>query len=159
MDPLRKKLEAFRWIGDLTVLEAIESRLIDINNFYFKGDNYRYYFDVEAKQRFLELLKEKFNSGIKYKGKTWKWDTIVLNKTQELSRFLLEKTRSIDFIQPFLNLKRSDSFEIRKRILELSQEQANKLELCKSTFWNLKKKANSSKLFKIYSKTKECIIE
>jgi hypothetical protein len=50
---------------------------MDISNFYFKGDDYRYYFDAEAKERFLDSLKGKFNSGIKYKGKIWKWDTVI----------------------------------------------------------------------------------
>ncbi|MCW4042309.1 MAG: hypothetical protein NWE90_01130 [Candidatus Bathyarchaeota archaeon] len=68
-----------------------------MKDFYFHGDDYRYHIDFEAKHRFLELLKERFNSGVKYKGKSWKWDTVILKKTEELGRFLLDKTEFIDF--------------------------------------------------------------
>jgi CRISPR-associated protein Cas1 len=92
--------EPFRWLCDVTTIEAFESRTLDMRDFYFMGDDYRYHIELEAKRRFLELLKTRFNVGIKYKGKTWKWDTIILNKAQEVSRFLLEKLGSVDFADP-----------------------------------------------------------
>jgi len=30
--------EPFRWIADVTVMEAFESRMLDLPDFYFKGD-------------------------------------------------------------------------------------------------------------------------
>ena len=35
-----------------------------MKDFYFLGDDYRYHIDFKAKHRFLELLKERFNSGV-----------------------------------------------------------------------------------------------
>jgi len=84
--------EPFRWLCDVTVIEAFESGVLDLKDFYFMGDDYRYHIEIQGKRRFLELLKSKFNAGVKYKGRTWKWDTIILNKAQELARFLLEKS-------------------------------------------------------------------
>ena len=81
---------------------------------------------IDAKRRFLELLKNRFNSGVKYKGKTWKWDTVILNKTQELARFLLDKSKQIDFIELHPSLQRSDTQDLRKRILELTQTDAQR---------------------------------
>jgi len=69
-------------------------------DFYFLGDDYRYHLDFEAKHRFLELLKERFNSGVSYKGKSWKWDTVIQKKTEELGRFFLGKSDSVDFSEP-----------------------------------------------------------
>ena len=71
---------------------------MDIKDFFFMRDDYRYHLETEAKGRFLELLKDRFNSGVQYKGMTWQWDTVILNKVQELSRFLPRKTESIDFV-------------------------------------------------------------
>lgn len=69
---------------------------VNIRDFYITEDDYRYRFDMEAKKRFLGLLKDRFNSGIRYKGKNWKWDTIILNKTQELAQFIKERWESFN---------------------------------------------------------------
>jgi len=68
-------MEPFRWLGDVTTIEAFESNALDMKDFYFTGDDYRFHIEVDAKRWFLELLKSRFNSGVKYKDKTWKWDT------------------------------------------------------------------------------------
>jgi len=99
--------EPFRWLGDVTTIEAFESGALDLKDFYFLGDDYRYHIETDAKRRFLELLKNRFNSGVKYNGKTWKWDTVILGKTQELARFLLDKSRQIDFIDAHPSLQTS----------------------------------------------------
>ena len=118
--------EPFRWLIDLTVMEAFEPGSLDVPHFHFTGDDYRYRFDVEAKTRFLNLLREQFNSGINYNGRVLKWDTVIEQKATELSRFLSGKSREIDFTEPSPNLERSDSLEIRKAILCLTQDEAKK---------------------------------
>jgi len=110
--------EPFRWLGDILTIEAFESGVLDLRDFYFAGDDYRYRIEVSAKRRFLELLKSRFNLCVKYKGRMWKWDTILLNKAQELARFLLDKSKQIDFVEPRPSLQRSDTLDLRKRILE-----------------------------------------
>ena len=147
--------EPFRWIGDVTTIEVFESDVLDMKDFYFMGDDYRYRVEVEAKRRFLELLKDRFNSGVRYIGKTWKWDTIILNKTQELARFLLGKSNSLDFMEPAPTLTRNDTCEFRKRILELTQGEARELGISKSTLHNLRKNARSNRSFKVYQKVRE----
>jgi len=147
--------EPFRWIGDVTTTEAFESRALDMKDFYFTGDDYRYHIEIEAKRRFLELLKNRFNSGVKYRGKTWKWDTVILNKTQELARFLLDKSKQIDFTEPHPTLQRTDTQDLRKRILELTQKEAQGVGIGKSTLHYLRRNARSDRLFKTYRKTEE----
>ncbi len=104
----------------MTTIEAFESGTLDMMSFYFTGNDYRYRIEIEAKRRFLEVLKDRFNSAVKYNGKICKWDTVILSKTQELARFLLDRSRQIDFIEPRPSLRRSDTQELRKRILELT---------------------------------------
>jgi len=120
-----------------------------MKDFYFLGDDYRYHVEVEAKRRFLELLKNRFNSGIKYKGKKWKWDTVILNKTQDLARFLRDRSKQIDFIEPHPSLQRSDTMELRKRIHELTQREAQELGIGRSTLHYLRKNSLSSKPFRV----------
>jgi CRISPR-associated protein Cas1 len=144
--------EPFRWICEVASLEAFESGLLDLKDFYFLGDDYRYHIDYDAKHRFLELLKERFNSGVRYKGKSWKWDTVILKKTEELARFLLGKMKFLDFCEPTSKIVRSDSLEIRKRILELTQKQAQEIGISKSTLNYLRKNARENKSFRVYEK-------
>jgi len=146
--------EPFRWLGDILTIEAFESGVLDLRDFYFAGDDYRYRIEVSAKRRFLELLKVRFNSGVKYNGKTWKWDTVILNKTQELAHFLLDKSDLVDFVAPTPNLQRSDTQELRRRILALTQSEARELGIGKSTLHYLRKESMSEQPFKIYQKVK-----
>ena len=60
--------EPFRWIADVAVMDAFESGVLDLPDFYFTGDDYRYRFGPEAKQRFLDLLRERFNSASGTRG-------------------------------------------------------------------------------------------
>jgi CRISPR-associated protein Cas1 len=144
--------EPFRWLCDVSVLEAFESGVLDLKDFYFLGNYYRYHIELEAKRRFLKLLQERFNQGIRYKGGVCKWDTVILRKTQELSRYLSKKTEKMDFIEPKPKLERTDNTDLRKRILELTQSEAKKIGIGKSTLHYLRKHASKDKTFRVYPK-------
>jgi len=133
--------EPFRWIADVTVMEAFESRVLDLPDFYFTGDDHRYRFEPEVKQRFLDLLRERFNSGVRYKGRAFKWDTVIEHKTTGLGRYLAQRTGTLDFSEPAASLKRTDDRKLRKRILGLSQSDARKLGIGKSTLHYLRNRA------------------
>jgi hypothetical protein len=134
-------MEPWKFLGDVTTLEGFESGALDLKDFYFTGDDYSYKIEIEAKRRFLQLLKERFNSGVKYRGKTWNWDTTIQLKTQELVHFLLGRSPYVDFKEPILRLERNDSREFRRRILELTQREAEKLGMGKSAFHYLRRNA------------------
>ena len=142
--------EPFRWLCDVIVIEAFESGAVDLRDFYFTDNDYTYHLDVEAKERFRHFIKDKFNVGVQYRGKTWKWDTIIVKKTQELARFLLGKSECLDFMEPSSSLERSDTQELRSRILELTQSEARELGIGKSTLHYLRKHAQRDKSFKVY---------
>lgn len=143
-----------RWIADVTVMQAFESGVLDLPNFYFTGDDYRYRFEPEAKQKFLDLLRERFNSGVTYKGRVLKWDTIVEQKTSEFGRYLVGKSEKLDFCQPSPSLQRSDNKEVRRRILSLRQQEARRLGIGKSTLHQLRRKITHESSFRIYSKVR-----
>ena len=117
-----------------------------------KEVTYRYRIETEAKRRFLDLLKERFNSPVQYRGKMWQWDTIIFNKVQELSRFLIGKSESIDLSEPQPSLKRSDDRDIRRQILELGQKQAEELGIDRSTLHYLRRHVESDRTFRLYNK-------
>jgi len=144
--------EPFRWTADVTVMGAFESGVLDLPDFYFRGDDYRYRFDREAKQRFLDLFRERFNSAVRYKGRALKWDTIIEEKTSELGRFLVGKSSDIDFVEPAPKLLRLDDHELRDGILALTQSKARELGIGKSTFHYLRNNAKNDQPFKCYRK-------
>jgi CRISPR-associated protein Cas1 len=149
--------EPFRWIADVAVMEAFESGVLELPDFYFTGDDYRYRFEPEAKERFLDLLRGRFNSGVRYKGRAFKWDTVIEQKAGELSGYLVGRAAAIDFCQPLPSLHRTDNIELRRRILGLSQQEAQRLGIGKTTLHCLRINARSDRSFRIYSKTRRRI--
>ena len=148
--------EPFRWVADVAVMEAFESRVLDLRDFYFTGDDYRYRFEPEAKERFLDLLREQFNSGVSYKGRGLKWDTIIEQKAVEFGRFLAGRIGRLDFSEPSPTLRRTDDADLRRRILSLSQSEARGLGIAKSTLHYLRKRAKS-KGFSSDPRSFECV--
>jgi CRISPR-associated protein Cas1 len=149
--------EPFRWIADVTVMEAFESGVLDLPYFYFTGDDYRYRFETEAKQRFLDLFRERFNSGVRYKGRALKWDTVVEQKTVELGRYLIGRSCRVDFSEPSPSLSRTDDQEARRRVLSLTQSEALKLGIGKSTLHYLRRRSDSRRYFKVHGKVRKSL--
>jgi CRISPR-associated protein Cas1 len=144
--------EPFRWIADVTVAEAFESGVLDLPDFYFTGDDYKYRFEPEAKQRFLDLLRERFNSGVRYKGRALKWDTVIEQKVNELCRHLAMKASAFDFADPAPKLGRCDRRALRAKILGLTSSEAKQLGIGKSTLHYLRMKVESNRSFRLYQK-------
>jgi CRISP-associated protein Cas1 len=147
--------EPYRWIADVTVMDAFESGVLDLPDFYFTGDDYRYRFEPEAKERFLEFLREQFNSGVRYKGRGLKWDTVIEQKTVEFGRYLAGRNGTLDFSEPSPSLPRAECGDLRTRILSLSQAKAKRLGIGKSTLHHLRKNVRSRRSFRVYQSTRE----
>ena len=146
--------EPFRWLVDVSVLQAFESGVLELHDFYFTGDDYRYRFEPEARQRFIEVLREKFNSGAVYKGRNMKWDTIIQEKTSELGRYVSSRSRTLDLSDPPPVLERTNDRAIRKRIYCLTQSEASRRGIGKSTLHYLRKNSNAKAPFRIYTKVR-----
>jgi hypothetical protein len=72
---------------------------LDLPDFHFTGDDYRYRFEIEAKRRFLDVLRERFNLGVRYNGHTLRWGTVIEQKAVELGHYLAR--RSVSFFRTF----------------------------------------------------------
>ena len=89
------------------MIQAFESKTLELHDFYFT-DDYRYRFEPDAK-RFIEVLRERFNSGVNYRGRVLKWDTVIEQKANELGRFLVGKLSTPNFTEPAPVLERMGS--------------------------------------------------
>ena len=74
----------------------------------------------EAKQRFLDLLRERFNSGVRYKGRAFKWDTVIEQKIAELSRCLVGRCPRLNRPHPWRMLHISSYQHQQQRIPSLT---------------------------------------
>jgi hypothetical protein len=144
--------EPFRWIADAAVVDAFESGVLDLPDFYFTGDDYRYRFETEALRRFLGFLRERFNMGVRYGGRVLRWDTVIERKVIELARYLVGRVGRLGFSEPSPTFRRTDNLEIRRRILSVSQSEARRLGIGRSTLHQLRKNAASERSFGIYRK-------
>lgn len=147
--------EPFRWLADISVVEAFESGALKLRDFYFTGDDYRYRLEIEAKRKFIGLMRTRYNSGVRYCGRVLKWDTVIEQKALELSRFLTGKTSTVDFEEPSPNLERFDNRKLRERINSLTSVEAKRLGVRKSTLHYLRRNARRERPFKLHGKTME----
>jgi len=86
----------------------------------------------------------------KYNGRVLKWDTVIEQKAVELGRYLVGRSGRLDFSEPSPRLARADDRELRRRILSLSQSEAEKLGIGKSTLHYLRKNAAGDFSFKLH---------
>jgi CRISPR-associated protein Cas1 len=133
-------------------MEALESGVLDLPDFYFTGDDYRYRLESEAKRRFLELLRERFNARVKCNGRPLKWDTVIEQKATRLGKFVTGKIRSVDFLHPSPELTRTDNRELRTKVLSIKQSEARNLGIGKSTLHYLRSKVRSGSSFRVSRK-------
>src|SRR5208282_4801659 len=125
--------EPFRFLVDLAVLEMVESKMFSWNDFYFTAEDYRLRVKPVLLDRYADLLREQFNSGVIYEGKHLMWDAVMSRKFQEFARFLLGKTDQFELVTPQPALVREDARAIRTRIRSLTSSEAKKLGIGKST--------------------------
>jgi hypothetical protein len=131
---------------------------MDLPDFYLTGDDYRYRFEPEARQRFIDLIRERFNSGVKYKGRVLKWDTVIEQKATELGRFLSGKSSELQLATPSLSFVRHDDRELRARILRLTSSEAKRRGIGKSTLHYLRRNISQHRPFSIYTKVRAKLV-
>jgi hypothetical protein len=144
--------EPFRWAGDVAVIDAFEGTVLDLPDFYFTGDDYRYRFESEAKQRFLDSLRERFNSEVRYEARALKWESIIEQKAIEFGRFLVDRIGGLDLSEPSPTLSRNVDVGLRRRILSLTQSEAKELKIGKSTLHYLRKRAKTNRRLRTYGR-------
>lgn len=146
-------MEPYRFLVDLTVIQMVESKILDWRSVFFQASDYRARLDNGAKQKFIRLLRERFNVGTVYKNQRMRWDTVIAEKFNEVTRFLLGKTNRLDFMEPSLTLERFDSRELRSKILSLNASEARGVGIPKQSLHDLRAKAGSPQPFKLHNET------
>jgi CRISPR-associated protein Cas1 len=145
--------EPYRWLVDSTVISCLESGRFGKTDFC-RMDNYVLRLKPEAVKRLIDALRIKFNSAVRYEGKSYSWDTLIRLKAQKLSNYILGRRVVLDFSEPRPALERADSEAIRNTILSLRTVGARRLGTRRNTLWYLQQRARSDKSFNIYTKVR-----
>lgn len=150
-------MEPFRFLADICVIQAFESGKLGPSDFAFTRNDYLYRIGWDGKMRLLDHLREAFNSGVNYKGRVLKWDTVIEQMALEFSRYLTGKTPTIGFSEPSPEFERQDSRDIRENILSLTNSEAKGLGIGKSELHYLRTKASTGQSFRLYQKVMDKI--
>jgi len=151
-------MEPYRWLIDLTVFQLFEKGVLNSDSCFFQESDYCYRIFPESKGKLLDALREQFNSGIKYRGRTLKWDILIAEKANELARFLTGKASSVNFSEPAPVFERTDSRKVRETLLHLTTSEAKERGIGKSTLHYLREKAREHSSFKIYEPVKRKLL-
>lgn len=143
--------ELFRFLIDLAVIDSFENNVFDKRDF-IRTENYNLKLRLIGAKKFVKEVEKQFNRKVQYLGTEYRWSFVILMKARELSQFLLNKRKEINFSMPKFEIERIDNNELRERILKLTNSEARKLRIAKNELWYLKQKAKSESSFKIYKK-------
>ncbi len=162
-------------------VELVSVRYAKVLHVYFRRANFVAVasFDPGTSESFSSRITEAFNrlsrqylSWILQQDLPLRWETgFVLStayhirhsgiqeKATELGRYLNGRSPRLDFSEPAPILKRTDNRAVREAILRLTQAEARKPGVGKSTLHYLRKKACSNSSFHTCAKTREKILK
>jgi len=76
----------------------------------------------------------------------------LYDNIQQLSLFISDKKKTIEFTVPHIEINRNDDLLLREKILSMNPEERKKLRINKSTLWYMKKNVSTKDKIKIYDK-------
>ena len=100
----------------------------------------------------IERIKENFNRRYEFRNKQYTLDNILYENVRLLSKYLLGKSKSLDFSIPEIRIERVDNKEIRSRIMSIDPQKRKELGINKSTLWYQQRKIKEGKEIKVYDK-------
>ena len=144
--------ELFRYVVDYSVIESLETKLRKSD--FIVTENYHTRLKPKTAKLLIERIKENFNKRYEFKNKQYTLDNILFENVRLLSKYLLGKSKSLDFSIPEIRIERVDNREIRSRIMLIDPDKRKELGVNKSTLWYQQKKIKEGKEIKVYGKTR-----
>ena len=146
--------EPFRWLVDLTIIQALENNLFHKKDF-LRTDDYIIRIRPDGVKKLMIELDKVFTIPVKYKGFNLQWGNIIQLKAQELSNYLLKKRTTFTLSSPKPILERIDTKDIREKILSISYTEWKNMGFSKGTLYYMKENAKGKKPFTLNSHVKE----
>ena len=119
---------------------------------FITTENYHTRLRPKTARLLIERIKENFNRRYEFKNKQYTLDNILYENVRLLSRYLLGKSKTLDFYIPEIKIERVDNREIRSRIMSIDPIKRKELGINKSTLWYQQKRIKERKEIKVYRK-------
>jgi CRISPR-associated protein Cas1 len=146
-------MEPFRVLIDLSVVQLLEDKKLRKSDFIVT-ENYNIRLRESAAKALIEKVKVNFNMKVKYKGKNWSYENVLLDNVRALANYIEGKTSTFTLNIPDPELNRVDDVDLRSRIMNMNPDERRKLNINKSTLWYMQKNIREGKRIKIYPKVR-----
>jgi CRISPR-associated protein Cas1 len=159
MNPSKNSLaydlqEPFRFLVDLAVINLIETEKIDTKDF-IRTESYSLRLKPSGAKKITEEFQNWMNKKVPYQKNSATWNYALLLKTRELTQYLVEKKKAIDFSKPEFTIDRQDSDDIRQKILSISYTDWKSMGFSKGTLHYMKQNAKADKPFTLNKHVRE----
>jgi CRISPR-associated protein Cas1 len=144
--------ELFRYVVDYSVIELLEGKIKKSD--FITTENYHIRLRPDTAKLLIEKIKDNFNKRYEFRNKQYALDVIMFENVRELSRYISNKTKTLEFKIPDITISRNDTIDVKNRIMSIDPEKRKALKLNKSTLWYQQKKIKEGKTIKMYNKTK-----
>ena len=144
--------ELFRHVIDYSVIELLETKLKKSD--FITNENYQIRLRPDTAKILIEKIINNFNKRYKFRNKQHTLDNIMFKNVRELSRYVLGKTKALDFKTPGIEISRNDTIDIKNKIMSIDPEKRKAWKINKSTLWYQQKNIKDAKTIKMYNKTK-----
>ena len=146
--------EPYQWLVDKTIIQAIENKLFNKYDF-LRNEDLTIGLRPDGVKRLIEELDKTFSQPTKYRGRNHQWYVLIQIKAQELSHYLINNRKNIDFSTPEPYIEKLDSKELREKILNISYSDWKKMGYSDGSLHYLKKCAQSNKPLKLNKQSAE----
>ncbi len=149
--------EPFRFLIDLAVISAVEKKKMQDKDF-IRTENYNLRLKPTGAKKLIEEITLWFNRKVKYQNKMYKWGNLLVEQTRQLAHYIVGKKGMLDFSEPYFEIKRDDTDEIREIISNMPYKKWEDLGFSKGTLHPLKQKVKEGKHFTLNKHVKERLL-
>lgn len=150
--------EPFRFLIDLAVISVIEKKKMEDRDF-IRTENYNLRLRPSGAKKLIEEISLWFNRKVKYRNKNYKWGNVLIEQTRELAHYVSGKRGILNLSEPYFEIERDDTEEIRKIISKINYVKWKKLGFSKGTLHPLKQKVKEGKSFYLTQEVKDRLIK
>lgn len=139
--------ELLRWLVDLSVLQLLEEKKLKKADFIVT-ENYHLRLKPATAKMLVEKIRLNMDTKVPYKNKKqYSYQSILLDCVHQLANFVIGTRKELELKIPNAKVRRSDSVEMRNKILSISTSERKSRGINKSTLWYPKENACSTRQY------------
>ena len=137
-------VEPYRYLVDWSIVRGLESKVFIKDDFTRDLLTYTMKLKKIGIDKLIRLIQESLSSKVKYKNAEWQWYTVIYDKAREFS-----KEFKADLTMPRFQVERTDTKELREKILKMSYKEWKEMGYSKGSLWYMKHNIGKGE-FKLY---------